>query len=148
MNRSRATTEIYTFQKYKLHFVVRFSKPFDSMGGWVGTNITHDAKVISGQGDVGAFANYHMTEGEVILVKTGISYVSVEQARLNLDTEMNRFRWDFDAVRKNARRHMEQSAAENRSGRRFGYRPNEVLYQLVPLFCRQNDLQRRERQVC
>lgn len=94
---------VYTFQKYKLHFVIRFSKPFDSMGSWVGTNITNDVKEITGQGDVGAFFNYHTTEGEVIQVKTGISFVSIEQARLNLDTEMNSFGWDFDAVRKNAR---------------------------------------------
>ncbi|MGH9401897.1 MAG: GH92 family glycosyl hydrolase [Terriglobia bacterium] len=99
----QTNNEIYTFQKYKLHFVIRFSKPFDSMGGWVGTNITHGTKEITGQGDVGAFASYHTTDGEVIQVKTGISYVSIEEARLNLDTEMNHFGWDFDAVRKNAR---------------------------------------------
>ncbi len=95
--------QIYTFQKYKLHFVVRFSKPFHCMGGWVGSNITSDAKEITGNGDMGAFVNYQTGAGEVIQVKTGISYVSVEQARLNLDTEMNPFAWDFDAVRKNAR---------------------------------------------
>jgi predicted alpha-1,2-mannosidase len=95
--------QIYTFQKYKLRFVIRFSKPFDSMGGWVGTSITPDTKEIAGNGDVGAFVNYQTAEGEVIQVKTGISYVSIEQARLNLDTEMNRFGWNFDAVRRNAR---------------------------------------------
>ena len=94
---------IYTFQKYKLHFVARFSRPFDSMGGWVGTSITQDTTETAGQGDVGVFANYHTTEGEVIQVKTAISYVSIEQARLNLDTEMNSYGWNFDAVRKNAR---------------------------------------------
>ena len=31
----QTNNQIYTFQKYKLHFVVRFSKPFESMGGWV-----------------------------------------------------------------------------------------------------------------
>ena len=99
----QTNNKIYTFQKYKLHFVIRFSKPFDSMGGWVGPNIADDTKEIAGTGDVGVFASYHTTEGEAILVKTGISYVSVEQARLNLDTEMSRFGWGFDAVHKNAR---------------------------------------------
>ncbi len=98
----QTNTHVYTFQKYKLHFVIQFSKPFDSMGGWVGTNVTQDAREIAGQGDVGVFANYRMKEGEVILVKTGISYVSIDQARLNLETEMNRFGWEFDAVRNNA----------------------------------------------
>ena len=36
-------------------------------------------------------------------MKTGISYVSVEQARLNMETEMDKFGWDFDAVHQNAR---------------------------------------------
>jgi predicted alpha-1,2-mannosidase len=88
---------------YRLHFVVRFSKPFDAMGGWVGSNIVPDGSEIAGNGDVGAFASYHTSQGEAIEVKTGISLVSVEQARLNLDTEMNRFGWDFDAVHKKAR---------------------------------------------
>lgn len=99
----QSNDQIYTFQKYKLHFVARFSKPFDSMGGWMGSNVTSDTKQFVGQGDVGVFANFRTADREVIQVKTGISYVSVEQARLNLDTEMNRFGWDFDAVRKNAR---------------------------------------------
>ena len=41
-------------QKYTLHFVVRFSKPFDSMGGWVGTKVAPHTEEITGQGDVGA----------------------------------------------------------------------------------------------
>jgi predicted alpha-1,2-mannosidase len=98
----QTNNELYTFQKYTLHFFVRFSKPFDSMGGWVGTNITPDTEAITGRGDIGAFASYHTTEGEVIEVKTGISLVSIEQARLNLDAEMARFAWNFDAVRKHA----------------------------------------------
>jgi predicted alpha-1,2-mannosidase len=99
----QTNNQIYTFQKYKLYFVARFSKPFDSMGGWVGTNVTQDTREIAGHGDVGVFASYHTSEGEAIQVKTGISYVSIEQARLNLDTEMDRFGWDFNAVRSNAR---------------------------------------------
>lgn len=96
---------VMDWQVYTLHFVVQFSKPFDSMGGWIGTETStiSDCTEIVGAGDVGAFASYHTTEGEVIEVKTGISYVSIEQARLNLKTEMDHFGWDFDAVRKNAR---------------------------------------------
>ena len=91
------------WQKYTLHFFVRFSKAFDSMGGWVGTRVSPQADEIAGKGDVGAFANYHTKKGEVIEVKTGISLVSIDQARLNLDSETSRFGWNFDAVRKNAR---------------------------------------------
>jgi predicted alpha-1,2-mannosidase len=73
------------------------------MGGWVGTKIDQDTNEIAGKGDVGAFASYHTMGDERIEVKTGISLVSIEQARLNLDTEMDRFGWDFDAVRNHAR---------------------------------------------
>lgn len=93
-----------TWQNYKLHFVIRFSKPFDAMGGWVGPKIIPDAGEIAGNEEVGAFASYRTSEGETIEVQTGISLVSIEQARLNLEAEMGRFGWDFDAVHKNARK--------------------------------------------
>jgi predicted alpha-1,2-mannosidase len=92
------------FNEFTLHFVARVSKPFRSMGGWVGKNILQDVGKISGSGDMGVFLNYATTDGEVIELQTGISLVSIEQARLNLDTEMGPFGWDFDAVRAHARK--------------------------------------------
>jgi len=92
------------WNEYTVHFVARFSKPFDSMGGWVGDQLHRDVEEIAGKGDVGAFFNYRTSDGESIQVKTGISLVSIEQARLNLDTETDRFGWDFDAARNDARR--------------------------------------------
>jgi len=88
---------------YTVHFVARFSKPFDSFGGWIGDKIFYATDELSGKGDIGAFVNYSTSEGEVIKVQTGISLVSVEQARLNLETEMSEFGWDFDAARTHAR---------------------------------------------
>ena len=38
--------------------------------------------------------------GDVIMVKSGISLVSIDQARLNLKTELDSFGWDFDAGEK------------------------------------------------
>jgi predicted alpha-1,2-mannosidase len=99
----QTNNQIYTFQKYKLHFVARFSRPFDSMGGWVGTSVANDKEEIAGRGQVGVFVNYKTAAGEVIQIKTGISYVTIDDARLNLDTEINRYGWNFDAVRRNAR---------------------------------------------
>ncbi len=89
---------------YTVHFVAKLSRPFDSMGGWVGDEIRHNVKEISGKGDVGAFLNFSTRKGELIQLKTGISLVSIEQARLNLETEMDPFGWDFDAVRNHARK--------------------------------------------
>ena len=92
------------YQQFTLHFVAKLSKPFESFGGWVGEEIRYDIDSISGKGDVGAFLDYSTVEGEVIKLKTGISLVSIEQARLNLETETAKFGWDFYATRVHARR--------------------------------------------
>jgi predicted alpha-1,2-mannosidase len=94
------------YNEYVLHFVMRFSKPFKTMNGWVKEEVIRDTERISsgfGFKDVGAFVEFPTVEGEQVVVQTGISLVSVEQARLNLETEMEPYGWDFDAVRKDAR---------------------------------------------
>ncbi|MBN2269596.1 MAG: GH92 family glycosyl hydrolase [Sedimentisphaerales bacterium] len=93
-----------SFQQFTLHFVARVSKPFDFMGGWVADRIEENVTTISGKGDVGAFLKFSTRQGEVIKLKTGISLVSIEQARLNLEAETAQFGWDFYAARVNARR--------------------------------------------
>lgn len=91
------------WNEYTVHFVVRFNKSIGGFGGWKKDSILHKVKEVTGSGDIGAFADFKTQKGEVILMQTGISLVSIEQARLNLETEMNPFNWDFDAVRSNAR---------------------------------------------
>jgi predicted alpha-1,2-mannosidase len=90
---------------YTLHFIARFSKPFQSMGGWKGNEIVEkaDSIFISKDLDIGAFINFKTSENEIIVIKTGISFVSIDQARLNLETELDQYGWDFDAVHQNAR---------------------------------------------
>ncbi|MCB0572578.1 MAG: GH92 family glycosyl hydrolase, partial [Phaeodactylibacter sp.] len=50
--------------------------------------------------NIGAYFSYDMPQGGVIEVKVGISYTSIENARLNLETEQPGF--DFEATRHNA----------------------------------------------
>jgi predicted alpha-1,2-mannosidase len=101
--------------EYTVHFVVQFNKPFQSFNGWQGSeydpgtgsssnpSVERDVLEITGSGDVGVFVEFSPHEGEPILIRTGISLVSVEQARLNLETEMKPFGWDFDAAHASAR---------------------------------------------
>jgi predicted alpha-1,2-mannosidase len=91
------------WNEYTVHFVVKFSKPFDTFGGWTDDTIHRDVDKVAGQGDIGAFVGYSTAKDELVKIKTGISLVSIEQARLNLQSEMSRFGWDFDAVRNQAR---------------------------------------------
>jgi predicted alpha-1,2-mannosidase len=92
------------WNEYTLHFVARFNRPFQSMGGWKGDTIIDVSNeiAINKDLDVGAFVRFDLKDDPVVLMKTGISYVSIEQARLNMETEMDSFGWDFDAVRNNA----------------------------------------------
>ncbi|MGQ8338239.1 GH92 family glycosyl hydrolase [Sunxiuqinia sp. A32] len=91
-----------SWNEYTLNFVLNFSKPFDTFNGWNEGELTKDTTGISGANDIGAYVTYQTEEGEVIMVKSGISLVSIDQARLNLETEMADFGWDFEAVKNQA----------------------------------------------
>ena len=92
------------YNEYRLHFVIRFNKPFESFNGWKIDDIQKDTDKVAllfGDEDIGAFVNFSTHEGEEIKMQSGISLVSVKQARKNLETEMDEFDWDFDAAVKN-----------------------------------------------
>ena len=91
-------------QEYVLYFSVQFSKPFESMGGWVNDSIIEKASQISGAGDVAAFVNYKIKKGEQVMLKVGLSLVDQEGARKNLKAELEGFGWDFDKVAAAARK--------------------------------------------
>ncbi len=86
------------WNNYKLHFIIRFSKPFAQLNGWNEGVEKDDIQSIAGKNDIGAYAIYSTTEGESITVSTGLSLVSIEQARLNMDTELAPLQYDFDRV--------------------------------------------------
>ncbi len=91
------------WQEYTVHFIARFDKPMKGFGGWVGNKISKDIKELSGKGKMGAYADFETEKDEVIQLQTAISLVSIDQARLNLKTEMDPFKWSFAAVHNNAR---------------------------------------------
>ena len=93
----------WSWNEYTVHFVIRFNKPFKKFGGWIGNDVKENIQQIVGNGRVGAYADFTVDSNEIILMQTGISLVSIDQARLNLNTEMDGFNWDFDSVRANAR---------------------------------------------
>ena len=84
-----------------IHFVARFDRPFEDFGGWSGKRVLDDLDELSGK-ETGAFVRYDPARGKVILLKVALSYVSIEQARKNLDAELPG--WDFDAVKDESRR--------------------------------------------
>jgi predicted alpha-1,2-mannosidase len=85
-------------------FVARFSRPFTSTRTWRDGRLEESRLRASGD-DVGAVLGFGEAGGPVE-VAVGLSFVSLENARANLDTEL-RSR-DFDAVRAAAREAWEE----------------------------------------
>lgn len=89
---------------WTLYFSIRFSKPFSSFNGWNDAGIQEDVNEIKGSGETGAYVTYQTTDGEEVLVQSGLSLVSLEGARLNLEKELEvPFGWNFDACVQNNR---------------------------------------------
>ncbi len=79
-----------------VYFVARFSKPFSNYG--VAEEI-ESIKVIGDEkekegNNIKGYVSFETQDGESILVKVGISAVSIEGARSNLDAELPD--WDFE----------------------------------------------------
>lgn len=91
------------WNEYKLHFVLKFSKDFKSVNCWNNGNILYGVDSIRGKDDIGAFVTFDIEDGESVTVCSGLSLVSIDQARLNLETEVGPLGYDFDKVRCHAR---------------------------------------------
>lgn len=92
-----------SWNDYRLNFVLRFSRPFDYMSGWNGNGIKDRINSISGNGDIGAFVVFRTEKGDEVTVCSGLSLVSIEQARLNMETELGPLGYDFDKAASAAR---------------------------------------------
>ena len=90
----------------KVYFYARFSKPiignemFQTTYYPSGRDQFKDQNVTNSTTGVQAVLNFDIKPGEQLLAKVGISAVSSENAKLNLDTEIKN--WDFDGVAKKA----------------------------------------------
>jgi predicted alpha-1,2-mannosidase len=80
----------FALPNFKGYFVVQFRQAFASSG-------VYGPTADDPQKATGAYARFATHDGEVIEVRIGTSFLSVEQARKNIESEIPR--WDFDAVR-------------------------------------------------
>jgi predicted alpha-1,2-mannosidase len=87
------------------YFVMEFSRPFDSAG------VAQADKDVAGKQTTGKETKGHFDfktkAGEQILIRVGLSTVSVDGARNNLHTEIPN--WDFDAAAAAARKQWDQA---------------------------------------
>ena len=82
---------------YTLYFVAKFSRPIASSGTW-SDDVHPGGSAITGH-RAGAYVSF--SSSEPVLVKVGISFVSVDNAAANLQAEIPG--WDFDAVQRAAK---------------------------------------------
>jgi predicted alpha-1,2-mannosidase len=92
-------------QEYTVHFVIEFDRPVATFGVWENDKVRYvESLECSGADAVGAFAEFDTSENRVVQVRSAISFVSIENAALNLETEVARpFGWDFEAVKNHNR---------------------------------------------
>lgn len=84
----------------KMFFHAEFSKPLKSFGSRAGSEITPGNKEKSGS-NIGMYTSYSTSKGETVQVKVGFSYISIDQARKNLEKEIAD--WNFERVKNSAK---------------------------------------------
>jgi predicted alpha-1,2-mannosidase len=95
-----------------VYFVAQFNQPTTGFGGWEqgklidsdelpDSNASSDPAVAIGGKDAGAFVRFETSAAKPVLMKVGISFVSVEGARKYIDAELPG--WDFDGVVSNSK---------------------------------------------
>jgi predicted alpha-1,2-mannosidase len=84
---------------YTVYFVAKFDAPFASFGTWNGGTITAGSTSATATAS-GAYLGFDTSKNNVVQAKVAISYVSLTNAKANLDAEMAGI--DFDAMRTTA----------------------------------------------
>jgi predicted alpha-1,2-mannosidase len=91
MDANLGPTQLPNFKGY---FIVQFHKTFSGSGNYGSTQQQPELAT-------GAYAKFETTEDEIVEARVGTSFISIEQARQNLETEIPT--WDFGAVRQSLR---------------------------------------------
>jgi predicted alpha-1,2-mannosidase len=89
-------------QDYTIHFVIDFDQPIRQFGCWTDSNVQRNVSQLRARNPkhAGIFVEFNTTKNPIVQVRTGLSYVSTENAGRNLQKEIIKpFGWDFNAVR-------------------------------------------------
>jgi len=81
---------------FKGYFVVRFRQAFRAQGVYQGVLPVPNKSAVTGDA-VSAYAQFDTAVDPVVEAQVGTSFISIDQARVNLDTELPA--WDFAATR-------------------------------------------------
>jgi predicted alpha-1,2-mannosidase len=87
------------------NFVIEVQRKIENYGAYSINEIFPNQLSIEQKNNIGVYLSFKVKKGEQILIKIGSSFVSVDQARKNLETEIPGF--DFDLVKENLREQWE-----------------------------------------
>ncbi len=88
-------------KRVKMYFFIRLSKVARETGSFINDTI-YKGQVSSKGINNGLYLTFEMQKDEILEIQTGLSYTSVENARLNMDSEATGFK--FDEVHQSARK--------------------------------------------
>ena len=85
----------------RMYFHSEISKSTTQFGTWKGEEICAGEKIQTGN-NIGFYTTYTTKKGDQVLLKTGFSYISCQQAKENLGKEIAD--WDFEKVKSSGRK--------------------------------------------
>ena len=88
-------------QEYTVHFVMEFDQPIQSYGTWLNDDVRPGADLAADDAArAGIYLEFNTARQKAVQVRTGLSYVSIANAALNLQTEISDpCGWQFEQVR-------------------------------------------------
>lgn len=87
--------------RQKVYFVMKFNMSSPKQKIWKENQEIEKKYESTIDTSIGYFSEFTVDKEEYLLIKVGISYVSIENARMNLSVEIPD--WDFEKVKKNAK---------------------------------------------
>ncbi|SFF01631.1 alpha-1,2-mannosidase, putative [Chitinophaga sp. CF118] len=106
------------------YFVIQIERQTKTSGTAAGAQL-FQTDSIKDLADIGAFAGFHLQKGEILRIRTGTSFTSIEAARKNLQAEIPD--WDFKTLMNNNRKVWDEAlgkikvATENEKDKRIFY---------------------------
>jgi predicted alpha-1,2-mannosidase len=87
--------------EYVVYFAAQFDRPFQTFGTWKNDEKNPGSTSVSGVG-LASYLTFDCAKKQRVSMKVGISFVSIANAKLNMETEIPG--WNFSAVKTAARK--------------------------------------------
>ncbi|GAA4339358.1 GH92 family glycosyl hydrolase [Flaviaesturariibacter amylovorans] len=90
-----------TLPNFRNYFVIQFDKPFTLAYGWHDSTLVRDSLLITAH-HAGGIVGFRTHKGEVVTARVASSFISEEQARINLQRELGKD--DFETTKAKGKR--------------------------------------------